>query len=317
MKNKIWLLVVIAFFIAGKYGLILAQTTGTQNYKEMYEQLKIDYDNLVKDRDNLLNQSRNLIQFKTRVRELEDQMNNLLLEKGGLEAELQARLAQNQMMQEKTEEAMSAKDTLEQDKASLKNYIEKMEIEYRIVNDTKKKIAGLTKENTDLLRKMQGSGEKINTIEKAKLDASAQAEVYRRQLKDTNTKFQEALEKNRSLEKKVEDMPKKFTELARENAILLKQTALMHYNLGVFYTQSKEFSRAIAEFEKGLELNPDDAYAHFNLGYIYAEQLADRSKAVQHFQQFLRLAKNDDKDVDWVKRYIITWNTWEGKKPVK
>ena len=164
MKNKIWLLVVIAFFIAGKYGLILAQTTGTQNYKEMYEQLKIDYDNLVKDRDNLLNQSRNLIQFKTRVRELEDQMNNLLLEKGGLEAELQARLAQNQMMQEKTEEAMSAKDTLEQDKASLKNYIEKMEIEYRIVNDTKKKIAGLTKENTDLLRKMQVSGEKINTI---------------------------------------------------------------------------------------------------------------------------------------------------------
>ena len=91
----------------------------------------------------------------------------------------------------------------------------------------------------------------------------------------------------------------------------------MHYNLGVFYTQHKEYKRAIAEFEKAIELNPDDPYAHFNLGYIYAEYLVDRSKAVEHFRHYLRLADKSDKDIDWVKKYILTWQAWEGKTPLK
>ncbi|MBU2221078.1 MAG: tetratricopeptide repeat protein, partial [Candidatus Omnitrophica bacterium] len=111
-------------------------------------------------------------------------------------------------------------------------------------------------------------------------------------------------------------IPAKFAELARENKVLIKETALMHYNLGVFYTQSKEFSRATAEFEKAIELNPDDPYSHYNLGYIYAEYLGNRPKAIENFRKFLKLAKAEDKDVDWVKKYILTWQTWEGKKPV-
>jgi tetratricopeptide (TPR) repeat protein len=90
----------------------------------------------------------------------------------------------------------------------------------------------------------------------------------------------------------------------------------MHYNLGVFYTKNKEYSRAIAEFEKALELNPDDPAAHYNLGFIYAEYLVNRPKAIQHFRKYLSIVKTEDKDVDWVKKYILTWQTWEGKKPV-
>jgi tetratricopeptide (TPR) repeat protein len=90
----------------------------------------------------------------------------------------------------------------------------------------------------------------------------------------------------------------------------------MHYNLGVFYSQNKEFDRATAEFEKAIEVNPDDASSYFNLGYIYAEHLQNRPKAVANFRQFLKLAKRDDKDADWAKRYILTWQTWEGKTPI-
>ncbi|MBU1871731.1 MAG: tetratricopeptide repeat protein, partial [Candidatus Omnitrophica bacterium] len=75
--------------------------------------------------------------------------------------------------------------------------------------------------------------------------------------------------------------------------------------------------RAIAEFEKAIELNPEDPYFHYNLGYIYAEYMVDRPKAIEHFRHFLRLTKNEDKDVDWVKKYILTWQTWEGKRPIK
>jgi tetratricopeptide (TPR) repeat protein len=122
--------------------------------------------------------------------------------------------------------------------------------------------------------------------------------------------------KNRSLEKKLEQIPSRFAEIARENKVLVKETALMHYNLGVFYTKNKEYSRAIAEFEKDVELNPDDAAAHYNIGFIYAEYLTNRPLAITHFRKFLSLVKSEDKDVDWVKKYILTWQTWEGKKPI-
>jgi len=91
----------------------------------------------------------------------------------------------------------------------------------------------------------------------------------------------------------------------------------MHYNLGVFYTNQKDYSRAIAEFEKALELTPDDPYVRFNLGYIYAEYLVNRPKALEHFRQYLRYAKPDDKDADWVKKYILTWQAFDGKQPME
>lgn len=125
------------------------------------------------------------------------------------------------------------------------------------------------------------------------------------------------MRKNRLFEQRVTEAPPKFAELARQNTALIKETANMHYNLGVFYMKQKEYSRAAAEFEKAIELTPNDAYAHFNLGYIYAEYLVNRPKAIEHFQDYLRLAKKDDKDVDWVKKYILTWESWQGKVPVE
>jgi tetratricopeptide (TPR) repeat protein len=204
-----------------------------------------------------------------------------------------------------------------EERDSLKNSLEKLKIEYKILPETRKKIAELRRKNTEILKDFRRLESKIKRLEEAKLDSAAEAEIYRRQLNDYKKRYEQALKKNRILEKKIAQMPKKFAELARENKILIKQTALMHYNLGVFYTENKQYSRAIAEFEKAIELNPDDPYAHYNLGYIYAEYLVSRPKAIEHFRQYLRLAKTGDKDVDWVKKYILTWQTWEGKKPMK
>ncbi len=85
----------------------------------------------------------------------------------------------------------------------------------------------------------------------------------------------------------------------------------MHYNLGVFYSQHKEYKRATLEFLKALELRPDDASAHYNLGYIYAEHLVNQPKAIEHFKEYLRITKGGkDRDADKAKKYILLWETY-------
>ena len=87
--------------------------------------------------------------------------------------------------------------------------------------------------------------------------------------------------------------------------------------MGVFYTKQREYARAAAEFAKALEIDPNDAYSHFNLGYIYAEYLINRHKAMDHFRHFLRLAKGDYPHVNWARKYLLTWETYDGKRPVQ
>ena len=285
--------------------------------KPDYEKLKKDYDAVVADRDNILTQAKTLLEFKNKAKDVEEETKKLTQSKEQAEKNLQARLEQINLLNKKIEDLESGQEQLTQENLSLKNSLEKKEIEYRILPETNKELISLRKENSELLRKYKLAENNTKRLEEQKLDASAQAEIYRRQLNDLKKQYNEALAKNRGLEKKAEAVPGRVAELARENKILKKETALMHYNLGVFYTQNKEYARGEAEFEKAIEINPDDPYAHYNLGYIYSEYLVNRPKAIEQFRQFLRLSKTEDKDVDWVRKYILTWQTWEGKKPVE
>jgi len=282
-----------------------------------YDELKKEYEALLVDRDNILAQTKNLLQYKERYLSLQKDIEELQAQNSELNLKVQDRDAQIQMLQEQVEELEESQVSLVEEREDLKDSLDKLKIEYKILPETRKNIAELKKENTELLKNSEELEAKIQRLEEVRLDAVAQAEIYLNQLNEFKQRYEEAVEKNRTLEKEVAQAPKKFAELARENKILIKQTALMHYNLGIFYTQNKQYSRAIAEFEKSLELNPDDPYAHYNLGYIYAEYLVNRPKAIEHFRHFLRLAKSDDKDVDWVKKYILTWQTWEGKEPMQ
>jgi chromosome segregation ATPase len=285
--------------------------------KGEYDKLKKEYEALLADRDNILAQTKTLLESKNKYDELDTRLQKVSSDLLTAQKDLQARIEQNTLLKQKIEDLESSQTQLTQENESLKNSLEKIKIEYKIIPETRQAITRLQKENTDTLKSFQQLQAKIKGLEDAKIDAYAQAESYRRQLNDFKKRYEQALAKNRSLEKKIAQLPSRFAELARENKILVKETALMHYNLGVFYTQGKEYSRAIAEFEKAIELNPDDPYAYYNLGYIYAEYVVDRSKAIDNFSQFLRRAKREDKDVDWVKKYILTWQTWESKKPVE
>ena len=175
----------------------------------------------------------------------------------------------------------------------------------------------MQKEKNNLEGNSKNKQREIDKLAGQKSKLEAENERLTAQLKSYMKNYAQAARKNKELEHEVISIPKKFSEIARQNKRLIRETAEMHYNLGVFYTKNKEYGRAVAEFEKVVEITPDDSYAHFNLGYIYAEYLVNRLKAVEHFRHFLRLAKSDDKDVDWVKKYLITWETYEGKKPMQ
>jgi tetratricopeptide (TPR) repeat protein len=318
-KTGIILVVAVCAFCTQGYG---------QESKADYDKLKKEYEKVVADRDNIILQSKNMLECNQRFMELNTKYQALRAEHDRMAKDFQkasdelAVLTQQTTEwkstgQEKTKELEDQVNQLVQTNNNLKNSLDKAEIEYKIVPESKKEIARLQSEKRDLVKKNAQMDVRAKRLEAERLDKEAQIEIYRKQVIEFKKRYEKAMIQNRVFEKKVDQLPVKFAEMARENKVLIKETALMHYNLGVFYTKNKEYSRAIAEFEKSVELNPDDPYVHFNLGYIYAEYLVDRPKAISNFKKYLSLLKTDDKDADWVKKYILTWQTWEGKKPMQ
>ena len=305
----------LAFFLLVFVNLSYSQEGS--DLKTEFEKLKEEYEKVVRDRDNILAQTKNLLQYKTELRETEDQINMLTNKNKELKVEKEALSGQVADLKEHVELLGQDKAELLDKIKELNNYIEKMEVEYKIVGNLKKQLSQQERENQRLKGEIGGLENKIKKSEGQALGARADTKIYKRQYNELRKNYQEALSVNKKLERKLAEIPKKFAEIARENKLLVKETAFTHYNLGVFYTEEKQYKRAIAEFEKAIELNPDDAYAYFNLGYIYSEYLVDRPKAVDYFKRYLRLASKEDKDVDWVKKYILTWQTWDAKQPIK
>ena len=269
-----------------------------------------------KARNDIKRYARSAEDAKIAAKRIESQINaykkqlkeqKIIAKKAGLNVERYRKIAENKRIEEERLKAAqeSGKKELEAQKQELARIEEDHQRDLKAAREDLQK---------DLDTKRLESEE---ALQAQRLKSKADVEIYARQYKELRKKYQQALEVNKKIERKLGEIPKKFIEIARENKLLLKETALMHYNLGVFYTQEKQYKRAIAEFEKALELKPEDAYAYFNLGYIYAEYLVNRPRAIKYFRLYLKLATKEDKDADWVKRYILTWQAWDANTPIK
>jgi chromosome segregation ATPase len=288
-----------------------------------YNKLQSDYQTISADRENLMTQVKGLLADRTLARELEGTVEKSKTDMEALQKDKQAILDENISLQKQIEDFKTTQKQLIKEREQLAATLEKERAKSFLKNLEQQK-ASLQKENSELLNKLkavEASFSKLKDSEaKTRENLSKvikEADALKDKLDRANQGYAAAIEKNKELQRKVADLPQKFSEIARQNKVLIRQTSNMHYNLGVFYTKQKDYSRAIAEFEKAVELTPDDAYAHFNLGYIYAEYVVNRQKAIGHFQKYLRFAKKDDKDVDWVKKYILTWESWQGKQPME
>jgi type IV pilus biogenesis/stability protein PilW len=70
------------------------------------------------------------------------------------------------------------------------------------------------------------------------------------------------------------------------------QKATAHYQLGVSYLNDNNIQPAFVEFQKALELNPNDKNIHNAIGVIYLQKLENYPKAIKHFKEALRIDEN-------------------------
>jgi tetratricopeptide (TPR) repeat protein len=288
------------------------------NYNKLKEdnaKLQLDLQRMSQEKDNVAAQVRGLLTDRNLARELEGTVAKLKKDMETLAQEKQEILDRSLVLKEKFKDLSTLQKQLVKEKEQLQQELTK-ERDRSGVKKLERENAALKKENSETSSSLNRSLTDAQKAQDSVAKLSSDLKTANEKLAKFSKDYSEAVKKNKALEESALKLPAKFAEIARQNKVLIKQTANTHYNLGVFYTKSKEYSRAAAEFEKAIELVPEDAYSHFNLGYIYAEYLVDRARAIEHFRQYLRLAKTDDKDVDWVKNYILTWQTWEGKKPL-
>ncbi len=278
-----------------------------------------EYDAMKDDRNDLLLQTKNLLAAKTKAKEIEASASQVQAEKERLEAEKVELRNQIEKLRSDFERYQAMYDELQgsQEGVVRENVRLGEELEKAKAEAASKRVSVLEKENTAMRKQLvelqslrQGETKLKSQIYKFKTDLENLQKVFT----ELNKNYSLAVEKNRAMEGEVKRMPQKFAEISRQNKALIKETAQMHYNLGVFYSRNKEYERALAEFEKAVDIDPYDAYSYFNLGYIYAEYLVDRKKAIEYFRHYLTLAKGDDKDVEWVRKYLVTWETFDGKK---
>lgn len=95
-------------------------------------------------------------------------------------------------------------------------------------------------------------------------------------------------------------LPEALAEIERLNGAISslqsevrRQKITAHYNMGCVYKVCGQPRLAEQEFLKVLEIDPDDAGTHYNLGILYDDSLRNRSKAKLHYKRFVELAPQD------------------------
>ncbi len=70
-----------------------------------------------------------------------------------------------------------------------------------------------------------------------------------------------------------------------------------HFDLGTYYGTRNIFDKAIEEFNKVLELDPDYNEVHNYLGYLYL-RMGDPKKSIEHFKTYVSLNPGDHNPLD-------------------
>ena len=288
---------------------------------EAYEKVKRDQENIITQLNRLRRDSQRCESIKGSFDQMTTENKAFLEEKQSLEqkAEQLGAIVENlklhlkEVTGEKDQLAVFLAEAQEDEDVKIKNIRDKVKDD---MEDLRKQVNTLKQENNTLMKQLDGAQKEARLSQMDNSELEQELELLQAELDASEKQYDEIKKENRYLAKEATQFPKKFADLARHNRKLVKETADMHYNLGVSNIKDKEYGRAVKEFKKVLELKPQDAYANYNLGYIYAEHLVDRHKAIKYFEDYLAYA-SDARDANWVRKYILTWQTWYGKNKLK
>lgn len=299
--------------------------------REAFERLRRDRDNLLIQAKRLLQRNRELTGIKHKLDRSEENQRALLDEKEGMTQELV-------VLNEEIEEEKKRSGQVEGEVAELKRLqremtkdrqrLEKFLAEARsesgvkkleeLINSLKKEKESLNSRLGDIrssLTQLENGLKKERIefdkrLEKNRIISGKEIAEYRNRLEGLQEKYAAEVKEKKALGREMAYLPKKLARETRKSGKILKGAANRHYNTGVFYAKRGEYKRALAEFQETLKVQPDHAFALYNLGNLYATHMVDRNKSIYYFGEYLRVSP-DAKDKDLVRKYILTWRPRE------
>ncbi|MFA5059953.1 MAG: tetratricopeptide repeat protein [Candidatus Omnitrophota bacterium] len=255
--------------------------------------------------DDLSMAERQMAVINTTLKNVIEENKKLLDEKVKIENELKELRGQ-------TEIRASRLNTLTRQRDELEKRItdtEEAQGQYALeIEQLKKDLADKEKELTEKLTTMQEAQAKEKEEQEKAMamvlpgqkDAAAVAES-KKQLQDIKMQAKETLN---SVEDNVKRIAGQISELNLENKKLKQDSVKLHYNMGNNYFEQGKYKKAAAEYQRVIDLTPNDAAAHYNLAFVASEFLKDQKLALEHYQQYLYLSP-DAEDALLVKEKIL------------
>jgi tetratricopeptide (TPR) repeat protein len=164
----------------------------------------------------------------------------------------------------------------------------------------------------DLSAKLKTATDRIAKIQGRDRQFAKQIQGYQKaaeKMKAENTKLAKT---NQDLNKILSSMPANVKDLASQNKKLTRETAEMHYNMGVFFTENRKYELAVREFTRTLQIDPNHAKAHYNLGYLYSERYERHDEAIGHFRSYLQLNPTG-REAELIRSYLLQREVFDDK----
>lgn len=297
------------------------------------EKLKKEYAQLEADRDNVLSQTRNLLADraelamsregadrlqdaveiqKSHIKKLHAKFRKMLIESASVREHHEnlkrehAELFQKYESTERTNEQLGLALT---EKVENDPQYQKLLSEMNELKGNGQKWQEIAKKQESQLVEIQ---KKDLAVKKRETELTENIRIHLAAIKRLEAEKAEIIKQNRELVKAIKTAPNRVRDMAAENQLLIRETSEMHYNMGVFFADNRKFDRAAKEFERALDFNPNNAKVHYNLGFLYAEQLKNYDEALTHFRKYLEIDPGSQES-ERVRAYVLAKDAYDAK----
>lgn len=126
-----------------------------------------------------------------------------------------------------------------------------------------------------------------------------EAEARAKELQEKINQPAQSVAEKKNAKKELAEVEAKKKQSLRDmkeiQRVQQKDRLIFFFNLGVAYSYAGLYQDAAEMFEKALEINPNDAPSHYNLGILFDEYLGDSKQAIGHYRAYMRLSEDDQK----------------------
>ena len=233
----------------------------------------------------------------------------------GLRDQLERLRRENQSYKDKTQTEQSQLESLNTEVTTLrqdKDVSTQRESEMKkLVDDAERSLENQNRKIRELEQKLQNADTRIRRQSKASASLEQQTRSARANpamtpeyVKLVEGEWLSATQKTEELKRELRNTLSELSGQNKEREKLRSDTATMHYNLAVILTEQQNYPAAVLEYEKVLEIRPNDPDAHYNLAIIYDDYVKDNTKALAHYREYVKVVPNapeSERVRQWIK----------------